>query len=54
MKPIAVTGQIHSKQTGRFPITSSRRSKYIMVVYDYDSNAILTELLTSRTKSELL
>jgi hypothetical protein len=54
MKPIAVTGQIHSNQTGRFPITSSRGSKYIMVVYDYDSNTILTELLTSRTKSELL
>ncbi len=54
MKPIAVTGQIHSDQTGRFPITSSRGSKYIMVVYDYDSNAILTEPLTSRTETELL
>jgi hypothetical protein len=40
MKPI-------TDQTGRFPITSSRGSKYIMVVYDYDSNAILTKPLTS-------
>jgi hypothetical protein len=54
MKPIAVTGHIYSDQTGRFPITSSRGSKYIMVVYDHDSNAILTEPLTSRTESELL
>jgi hypothetical protein len=54
MKPIAVAGQIHSDQTGRFPITSSRSSKYIMVVYDYDSNAILTKPLTSRTETELL
>jgi hypothetical protein len=54
MKPIAVTGQKHSDQTGRFPITSSRGSKYIMVVYDYDLNAILTKPLTSRTETELL
>jgi hypothetical protein len=51
MKPITVTGQINSNQTGHFPITSSRGSKYIMVVYDYDSNVILTEPLTSRTKN---
>jgi hypothetical protein len=54
MKPISITGQIHSNQTGRFPITSSRGSKYIMVIYDYDSNAILTEPLTSCTETELL
>jgi hypothetical protein len=54
MQPIKITGQIFSDQTGRFPITSSRGNKYIMVVYDYDSNAILTEPLTSRTEMELL
>jgi hypothetical protein len=47
MKPIAVSGKIHSDQTGGFPITFSRGSKYIMVVYDYDSNTILTKPLTS-------
>jgi hypothetical protein len=41
MKPVEITGQIFSDQTGRFPITSSRGNKYIMVVYDYKSNAIL-------------
>jgi hypothetical protein len=54
MKPIKITGQIFSDQTGRFPITPSRGNKYIMVVYDYNSNAILTESLTSHTEMELL
>ena len=54
MQQVTITGQIHSDQTGRFPITSSRGSKYIMVVYDYDSNAILAEPLKSRTEQELL
>jgi hypothetical protein len=54
MQPIKITGQIFSDQTSRFPITSSRGNKYIMVIYDYDSNAILTEPLTSRTEMELL
>jgi hypothetical protein len=54
MKPVEITGLIFSDQTGRFPITSSRGNKDIMVVYDYDYNAILTEPLTSRTEMELL
>jgi hypothetical protein len=54
MQPIDVTGQIHSDQTGRFPTTSSRGNKYVMIVYDYDSNAILAKPLTSRTEAELL
>ena len=27
--------------TGKFPYTSSRGYKYLLVIYDYDSNAIL-------------
>jgi hypothetical protein len=54
MQPIEVTGQIYSDQTGRFPQTSSRGNKYIMIVYDYDSNAILAEPITSRTENELV
>jgi hypothetical protein len=34
-------GQIYTDQTGRFPVVSSEGNKYIMVLYDYDSNAIL-------------
>jgi hypothetical protein len=54
MKPIEVTGKIFSDQTGRFPVTSSRGNKYVMIVYDYDSNAILAEPLKSRNEVELL
>jgi hypothetical protein len=34
-------GQIYTDQTGRFPVVSSKGNKYIMILYDYDSNAIL-------------
>jgi hypothetical protein len=33
-------GQIYTDQTGRFPVDSSKGNKYIMMLYDYDSNAI--------------
>ena len=39
---------------GRFPITSSRGQKYIMVVYDFDSNAILAEPMKDCTATELV
>jgi hypothetical protein len=42
-KVVTITGQIYSDQTGRFPVLSSRGSKCFMVVYDYDSSAILAE-----------
>jgi hypothetical protein len=48
------TGQIYSDQTGRFPVTSSRGHKYLFVLYDYDSNAILAEPIKSRKQDELL
>jgi hypothetical protein len=34
-------GQIYTDQKGRFPVVSSKGNKYIMVLYDYDSSAIL-------------
>jgi hypothetical protein len=36
-------GQIYTDQTGRFPVISRKENKYIMVVYEYDGNAILAE-----------
>ena len=48
------TGQIYTDQTGPFPTVSSRGVKAVMVLYDYDSNAILVEGITSRGASELL
>jgi hypothetical protein len=31
-------GQIYTDQTCRFPVVSSKGHKYIMILYDYDSN----------------
>jgi hypothetical protein len=39
------TGSIASDQTGRFPVTSATGMKYVIIVYDYDSNNILAEPL---------
>jgi hypothetical protein len=38
-------GEINTDLTGRFPVMSSRGNKYIFVLYDYNSNAILVEPL---------
>ena len=43
------TGQIFSDLTGRFPHQSSQGHKYILIVYDYDSNAIEAVPLKNRT-----
>lgn len=51
---IETTGKIYTDQTGRFPVKSSRGNQYILVAYDYDSNAILTEPLKNRQGKEIL
>ena len=40
-------------QTGRFPYQSARGNKYIFILYNYDSNAILKEELNDRTADSL-
>jgi len=45
---------ICSDQTGRFPVTSNRGNKYVMVVLDYDSNAIISQPIPSRSQTHLL
>jgi hypothetical protein len=47
-------GQLNTDQTGRFPVISSKGNKYIMILYDYDSNAILAQPIKDRTAPELL
>jgi hypothetical protein len=54
MQVIKITGNICSDQTGRFPVTSSRGNKCIMVVYECHSNSMLTEPLKSRDETELV
>ena len=38
LKVTECSRKIYTYQTGRFPITSSRGYKYIMIAYDYESN----------------
>jgi hypothetical protein len=47
-------GQIYNDQTCRFPVVSSKGNKYIMILYDYDSNAIVAQPIKDRTAPELL
>ena len=52
--PIASTGKTFSDQTGRFSFTSSKGNKYVMIMYDYDSNIILGEAMKSRIGDDIL
>jgi hypothetical protein len=47
-------GHINTDQTGRFPVVSSKVNKYIIILYDYDSNAILAQPIKDRTDPELV
>ena len=43
-----------SDQTGRFPTRSQHGNKYIMVMVEIDSNAILVEPMKSRKDEEMI
>jgi hypothetical protein len=47
-------GQVYTDQTGRFHVVLSKGNKYIMILYDYDSNTILAQPIKDRTAPELL
>ena len=36
------TGQTHMDLAGKFPVQSLSGNNYILIIYDYDSNGILT------------
>ena len=44
-----MNGKISTNQTGRFPITSTKNNKYVMISYDYGFNKINAEYLKSRS-----
>ena len=54
VKTIELTGKLYSDQTGRFPVISSKGNKYIMIIYDHDSNAILARPLKTKSGHEQL
>ena len=37
------TGKIYTDLTGRFPVTNNRVIQYMLILYAYDTNAILVE-----------
>ena len=43
----------YSDQTGKFPIQSSRGYQYVFIVYEYDSDAILSIPLGTRQALEI-
>ena len=47
-------GKIYSDLCGRFPTTSSRRNKYIYVIYVYDCNAILATAMNNISEKEVI
>ena len=46
-------GTTYSDLTGKYPIKSGRGNQYIMVGYDYDTNAILVQPTKTRNAAEL-
>ena len=54
VETVELTGKVSTDQTGRFPVTSSCGSKYLMVLYDHDSNAIIREPIKSRSEAEFI
>jgi len=54
MKIVEIEGYVFSDQTGRFPIASSRGMKYIIVLFDNATNAILETLMKSRSQEEIV
>jgi hypothetical protein len=47
-------GQIYTAQTGRFTVIYSRGNVSIMVLYEYDGNAIMAEPIKNHKSAELL
>jgi hypothetical protein len=42
------TNEIYTDLTGRFPTTSLSGNKYILILYDYDSNSVLSAPMKNR------
>lgn len=48
------TGKFYTDQTGRFVTPSSTGNKYLLLLYDYDSNAILAETIKSCRANDII
>ena len=54
MRPVEVSVQIFPYQIGISPRVSNRGNKSVMVLYDYNINAILTKPIKNNTTQELV
>ena len=54
MKMIEVSGKVFTDQTRLFPIQSSKGNKYIMVLYNNNTNVILTKPMKYRLQNEMI
>ena len=52
IKIIGMKEMIVTDQTGKFPITSSKGAKYIMVMCEINGNVIVVETMKNRTDKE--
>jgi hypothetical protein len=50
----AQNGVIYTDPTRAFPVTSRAGNKYLLILYDFDSNAILAEPMKARSDDEAL
>jgi hypothetical protein len=51
---IMETNQIYTDLTGIFPTTSLSGNKYILILYDYDSNSALSEPIKNRGDKDMV
>ena len=49
-----LNGMISVDQTGKFPILSQQGHRYIMILYNYDTNGILATGVQSRKAIDLI
>jgi hypothetical protein len=47
-----ISGKLDTDLTSRFPTTSSKGNKYILVFYEYDGNAIVAEPMKTKADAE--
>ena len=45
---------IYTNHTGKFPVTSRRGQKYLIIMCEVDSNAILSEPMKNKTEKEIM
>jgi len=54
IKIMEETRKVYTDQTGRFPFASSKGNLYIIILYNYDANAILSQPIKSRSQEDIV